>query len=42
VKAWDVLSFMNNFVGRLLFAFSMLVMMAGLIWSAAHQYFPIL
>ncbi|MBI5592485.1 MAG: virulence factor family protein [Deltaproteobacteria bacterium] len=36
------MNFMHNFVGRLLFGFSMLAMMVGLVWFSAHKNFPIL
>ena len=36
------MNFMRNPVGRLLFAFSILAIMVGLVWFAAHKNFPIL
>jgi len=36
------MNFMRNFDRRLLFAFSVLTIMAGLVWFSAHKNFPVI
>ncbi len=38
----DIMNFMRNFDRRLLFAFSVLTIMAGLVWFSAHKNFPVI